>query len=164
MAVTATDRALFERWFDELSVGDAYRSEPRAISAEEVRQFADLTGDHHPQHLDPEYAAGSQFGELIVHGMLVLSVGVGLIPVNPERTLALRRLDKGVFKRPVYIGQSIYVETSVSQLRPAGPIGLVEMAVKVKAIPREDPEASDGTLCLRGLLEAVWARADGAAD
>ena len=51
-----------------------------------------LTGDWHPQHTDAEWAARAPFGERIAHGMLVVSCAVGLVPFDPERVVALRRV------------------------------------------------------------------------
>ena len=61
--------------------------------------FAGLTGDMHPQHTDAEWSAQSRFGERIAHGLLVLSCGAGLMPFDPERIVALRRVGDAVFKR-----------------------------------------------------------------
>src|ERR1700689_1849695 len=96
-------------WFEALSVGQRFESKRRTVRDTDVIVFSALTGDWHPQHCDPEWAAGSPFGERIAHGMLVLSLAVGLVPLDPERVLALRGIDKVVFKRPVRLDESIYV-------------------------------------------------------
>ena len=84
----------------------------RTVTEADVEQFAELTGDHHPQHLDSDWAADSQFGERIAHGMLVASFAVGLVDFDPQRVIALRRVRDMVFKRPVRFGDSIRVETA----------------------------------------------------
>ncbi|MEZ5477348.1 MAG: MaoC family dehydratase [Thiolinea sp.] len=56
-----------------LQVGDT-ASLTRAFSEADVRTYAELCGDKNPVHLDAEYAADTQFGERIVHGMLVSSL------------------------------------------------------------------------------------------
>lgn len=94
-----------------------FRTRERAVLDSDVLAFSALTGDWHPQHVDPVWAAGSAFGERIAHGMLVVSVAVGLVDFDPERVVALRRLRDAVFKRPVRLGDRIRVEGSVSESR-----------------------------------------------
>jgi 3-hydroxybutyryl-CoA dehydratase len=94
----------------------------RTITEADVVAFATLTGDMHPQHTDRRWAADSPFGERIAHGMLVLSYAAGLVPIDPERIVALRRIEDAVFKRPVRIGDTIRVEAR--PLRPDDGRGL----------------------------------------
>lgn len=95
----------------------SFKTESRTVTSSDVVAFADLTGDHHPVHVDDEWAAASIFGERIAHGMLVLSCGVGLTPLDPGRVLALRRCD-ATFKAPVLPGDRIRVEGRVVATKP----------------------------------------------
>ena len=71
-------------------------------------------------------------GERIAHGMLVISLAAGLVPFDPERVVALRRLGDVVFKRPVRLGDTLRVDGQVADLKPAtDDAGLVTFAWKV---------------------------------
>jgi acyl dehydratase len=109
---------MFARAFDELTVGERFTTRGRTVTEADVVSFAALTGDWHPQHADAVWAADSQFGERIAHGMLVLSFAVGLVPLDPQRIVALRRVSDAVFKRPVLLGDTIHVEGRVDTLSP----------------------------------------------
>lgn len=117
----------------------------RTITESDVVGFASLTGDRHPQHLDAAFAAATPFGERIAHGMLVLSYAVGLVDFDPERVLALRRIEDAVFKRPVRIGDTIHVD--VSLLRPDDGRGLESYEWRVLN--------QHGRLVARAVVEAV---------
>ena len=86
----------------------------------DVVAFAALTGDWHPQHSDAVWAAESAFGERIAHGMLIVSLAVGLVDFDPRRVVALRRIRDVVFKRPVRLGDTIHVEVTEADRRPVG--------------------------------------------
>ena len=130
--VLATSGSLFARAFDSLSVGDSFATRGRTVTEAHVVGFASLTGDWHPQHSDAEWASGSDFGERIAHGLLVLSLAIGLVGLDPEYVVALRRIGRATFKAPVRIGDTISVQGSVSRLRPLGTHGgLVETAWRV---------------------------------
>lgn len=137
--------------FDRLEIGSRMSSRGRTIGEADLTSFAALTGDWHPQHADAEWAAAGPFGERIAHGMLVLSYAFGLLPIDPERVVALRSVRNVVFKRPVAIGTTIGAEAEIAELRPvdAGH-GLVELALRVRD--------SDGRLVARGAIEVLWRR------
>lgn len=98
-------------------VGDELTTGGRTITEADLVGFAALTGDRHPQHADAEWAARSRFGARVAHGMLVLSYAVGLVPLDPERIVALRGFRSVSFKRPVLIGDTIRVHTRVEGVR-----------------------------------------------
>jgi acyl dehydratase len=141
--------------FDRLSVGQRFRSGERSVHETDLIVFSALTGDWHPQHSDPEWAARSPFGERIAHGMLTLSLAVGLLPLDPERVLALRRLGDVVFKRPVRLSESICVAGEVVSLAPIDEqTGLVGFSWAIRN--------QDDALVCRARVEVLWRR-DGSA-
>lgn len=93
--------------------GETFTTRARTITEADVVQFAALTRDWHPQHSDAEWASGSQFGERIVHGMLLLSYAIGQMELDPDRVIALRGIQRVTFKRPVPFGTTVHVRGSV---------------------------------------------------
>jgi 3-hydroxybutyryl-CoA dehydratase len=143
---------IFERDFDALVAGERFQTAGRTVSEADIASFAALTGDTHPQHVDPAWAAGSRFGEQIAHGLLVLSFAAGSMPFDPERVVALRRVGDAVFKQPVLIGDTVHVEGEVVGLREVdADNGLVECRWRVVN--------QHGRLVLRASVELVWRRA-----
>jgi len=39
------------------------------VTQDDINQYADVSGDFNPIHIDQEFAAGSRFGQTIAHGM-----------------------------------------------------------------------------------------------
>jgi acyl dehydratase len=135
--------------FEALEPGASFTTGERTITDADVLGFAALTDDHHPQHVDDEWSATSTFGERVAHGMLVVSCAVGLVPFDPDRVIALRRLDDVVFKRPVRLGDTIRVRGAVIALRPIGEeAGLVQWRWSV--VNQRDQ------LVARALVEVLW--------
>jgi len=135
--------------FEDLEVGESFATRGRTVTEADVVAFAGLTGDHHPQHSDAEWAAAGRFGERIAHGMLIVSYAVGLVPLDPVRVLALRRLRDVVFKRPVGFGDTIYVEGKVEELREVSDdAGLVSCRWSILN--------QRGELCVRAAVEVLW--------
>jgi 3-hydroxybutyryl-CoA dehydratase len=53
--------------------GDDLPPLAKTITQEKIGCYADASGDHNPLHTDPEFAASTQFGGTVAHGMLVLA-------------------------------------------------------------------------------------------
>ena len=85
-----------------LEVGQSY-SEVFSLSQEQVKAFADVTGDHNPLHIDPEYAANTVFKKPIVHGIFGISIFSKILGMKfpGEGTIYMKQ--EISFKRPMYI-------------------------------------------------------------
>jgi 3-hydroxybutyryl-CoA dehydratase len=141
---------LFSLPFDQLHEGEQFTTRGRTVTEADVVGFSSLTGDWHPQHTDAVWAASSVFGERIAHGMLLLSFAVGLLPLDPERVLALRRVEDAVFKRPAYIGDTVHAAGRIDSLSPVdGRSGLVTLAWRM--------ENQHGALLVRARTQVLWA-------
>ena len=136
--------------FDQLEAGTRFEGAERTVTADDVRAFADLTGDTHPLHTDPDWAARSRFGEQVAHGLLAVSFAVGQLGFDPDRVVALRGLDDVVFKRPVPFGAVLSVEGVVEDTRELDDQhGLVTLRLRLKA---------DDRLAVSARVVAVWSR------
>jgi acyl dehydratase len=106
--------------FDSLEPRAVSESRARTVTEADVVAFSALTGDWHPQHSDAVWAAESDFGERIAHGMLVLSIAFGLVDFDPDRVVALRQVSRAKFKAPVRIGDTIRARVEIESARPLG--------------------------------------------
>jgi 3-hydroxybutyryl-CoA dehydratase len=141
----------FSAPFESLEPGQAFTTRGRTVTEADVVGFAALTGDWHPQHADATWAAGSAFGERIAHGMLVISIAAGLVPFDPERVVALRRVSDATFKRPVRLGDTIRVQGRVADVSGVGgEAGLVAFAWSVVN--------QDERVVCRARVEVLWRR------
>ena len=108
-----------------LKVGDAAEVS-KTIADEDVRAFAELTGDRNPVHLDDEYAASTRFGRRIAHGMLgasLVSTVLGTRLPGPG-TIYLSQTFK--FTAPVYPGDTVTARATVKAVKEGKPIVTLE--------------------------------------
>jgi len=99
-----------------LTIGDK-ASRTRTITDEDVRLFAQVSGDDNSVHLDEDYAAATIFKRRIAHGMLTTSV-ISAILGNDLPGLGTIYLSQSVrFKAPVFIGDTITATVELTNYR-----------------------------------------------
>lgn len=101
--------------FDDYRVGDRV-SATRRFTDDDVRRFAELSGDFNPLHLDPEAAARSRFGRRLVHGMLTASLFTRLIGMELPGRGAIYLQQSLRFSAPVFIGDEVEAVVEVSAI------------------------------------------------
>jgi len=101
-------------YFDDVHVDQEWESLGRTVTEADIVNFAGLSGDFNPIHMDHEFAKTTPFRQPIAHGLLVWTVSSGLaINSPPMRTLALLGIRDWDFKGPVFIGDTIRVRSKV---------------------------------------------------
>lgn len=107
--------------YDDLYVGLEFRSPGRTITDADLVGFAGLTGDFSELHTSDVYAEASQFGRRVAHGMLGLAYAHGLMwPRTGElrqTAIAFLGISDWRFRGPVFVGDTIFVEYEIVELR-----------------------------------------------
>ena len=101
-----THPAAAELSFDRVLVGQTFEVS-RVFSVDDVLAFAALSGDYSPLHVDPVYAASTEFGAPVVHGVLLASLFSQLVGMQVPGKQALYLGQDLTFRRPVLVGEEI---------------------------------------------------------
>ncbi|MGD9577212.1 MAG: MaoC/PaaZ C-terminal domain-containing protein [Syntrophorhabdus sp.] len=67
------------RTFDDFVIDEEIVSGARTVTETDVVNFACLSGDFHPEHMNEEHARKGPLGERIAHGLLIMSMATGLL-------------------------------------------------------------------------------------
>ncbi len=105
----------------ELKIGDS-ASITRAFTDADVRQYAELSTDRNPVHLDDAFAAGTQFKQRIVHGMLVGSLFSALLGQHLPGDGAIYMAQNLQFKAPVYLDMAVTARVEITAIHPKKPV------------------------------------------
>jgi acyl dehydratase len=101
-------------YFDDVDVGQEWESGGRTVTEADIVNFAGLSGDFNPIHIDHDFAKTTVFRKPLAHGLLVLSIGSGLgLMFPPMRTLAFLSMREWHFHEPVFIGDTIHARARV---------------------------------------------------
>ena len=133
------------RYYGDFQVGDVEVTRARTITETDIVNFAAFSGDWYPLHTDIEYAKKGPFGERIAHGMLILSVATGLMPLYEMAIVAFYGMDKVRFTAPTKIGDTIHVELEVIEKQDKGDLGGV-VALKESVKNQNDEDVAVSTM------------------
>lgn len=106
----------FEQWaIDDLIQHDVRRT----VTETDNLLMTTLTHNVQPLHLDAVYAAGTEFGRIVVNGTFTfaLMIGVSVADSTLGTLVANLGYDKLVMPKPVFIGDTLRFETRVAELR-----------------------------------------------
>lgn len=110
----------FQKYFEELQVGDQLITEKRLITSEDIDAFADLSGDHFYAHIKTTDFTGTMFERQVAHGYFIMSIAAGLFvddyEINP--VLLNYGIDELRFTKPVYPGAEIHVRFTCKEKLP----------------------------------------------
>ncbi len=138
-------------YFEEFSIGQKITTVGRTVAESDIMTFAGLTGDYNQIHTDAHFASGTQFGQRIAHGLLGLSVGVGLLMrtgVLEGTVIAFREITEWKFIKPVFISDTIHAEMEVKELKAMPRVGGGLAIVMVEVKNQRDESLMKGTLTL----------------
>ena len=124
--------------------GDLFRWE-RFISAEDVRQFAEIVGDLNPVHIDAEFAGKTNFKKRIVHGAFLGGLISKVLGMDFPGQGTIYISQNSVFKRPVFVDTKVLVEIKVTQVIPEKRRLVLDTTIRNEA----------GEVCLAGSA-TVW--------
>jgi 3-oxoacyl-[acyl-carrier protein] reductase len=103
--------------FDQVKEGQE-ESLTRTITEEDLRRFVELTGDNNPLHVDADFASGTSFKEVVVHGMLGASFISTVIGTKLPGPGALWVSQAVEFHLPVRLGDTLTVVCAVLKKHP----------------------------------------------
>jgi acyl dehydratase len=107
-------------WFDELEVGQVFEHPiRRTVTETDNLLFSTLTHNPAQLHLDAEVMKNSEFGQVLVNSVFVLGLMVGISVNDTTLGTAVANLgwDEVRFPKPVFIGDTLRIETEVLELR-----------------------------------------------
>lgn len=109
------------KWFDELEVGQVFNHPiRRTLTETDNILFTSLTHNPAQLHLDADYCAKeTEFGKPLINSYFTLGLVVGISVGETTLGTAVANLgtDKVRFPKPLFIGDTIHVETEIKALR-----------------------------------------------
>ncbi|MGH2406363.1 MAG: MaoC/PaaZ C-terminal domain-containing protein [bacterium] len=136
-------------YFEDLAVGMRFETPGRTITEADLVNFAGVSGDYNPLHTDEEFARTTLFGRRVAHGTLVLSLTAGLrqrTGVFAGTLLALLEIRSWRFLKPVFIGDTVHVATTIEEFRETSHSDRGVVAQRIDVINQRGETVQEGEL------------------
>ncbi len=110
----------FQKYFEELQIGDQLVTEKKLITADDIDRFADLSGDHFYAHIRDTDFTGTMFEQQVAHGYYIMSMAAGLFVDSYQKNPVLLNygIDELRFTKPVYPGSEIHIRFTCKEKLP----------------------------------------------
>ena len=121
-------------WFEDLTVGRRFYVNSRTQTEALFAAFQLASGDNHPIHYDREYCRAHGHRDMLAHGLQVAiqaAAGAGIFPHVVGDSLIGFIEQSSRFLAPVYVGDTLYPELVISELRPGRTTGVVVVKITV---------------------------------
>ena len=109
-----------QKYSEDFPVGHVFVTPSITVTETHIVNWACLTMDFYPLHMDKEYAARTEFKERIAHGPLIFALAIGLVASSGEAgdaAVAWLGVDNMKMLAPVFIGDTVKVEVEVLEAR-----------------------------------------------
>jgi len=115
--------------FEDLHIGLVATHQIK-ISGELIDLFAKLTGDHHPLHIDKNYALKNGFRDRIAHGALISSCASKLVGMELPGEKAILIGQESEYLKPVYPKDLLDLIAKIIKIKKSLKLIIVEIEIK----------------------------------
>jgi 3-hydroxybutyryl-CoA dehydratase len=117
-----------EHKFEEIAIGQKKKFSIK-VTESMVNEFAKISGDFNPLHMDEQYAKSTKFGRRVCHGMLLASFFSKMVGMYLPGKNSLYFSQTLNFRLPCFINDEIIVEGEVTQTSIASRIIELKTAI-----------------------------------
>lgn len=111
-----------KKYWDDFEIGETTITDSITVTETHLVNWAGLTMDFYPLHMDEEFAKKTQFGKRIAHGPLIFAMAVGLMAksnIFQDSIIAWVGVENMRIPLPTFIGDTIHVEATLNKKQEA---------------------------------------------
>ena len=128
-------------YWEEWEVGAEWVTAGRTVTEADLVNFAGISGDYNPLHMDEEFCKATQFSTRIAHGPLVYAVAARLLfqlHLYDDTLIAFLGFKDLRFTAPVKIGDTIHARIKVTETRESSKPGRGVMKRRLQVVNQRE--------------------------
>lgn len=146
------------RFYEDFEVGENILHQvSKTVTESDNNLFCLLTMNHHPVHIDGDYAKNARHGKILVAGTYVFSLVVGFtVPDISGSAIANIEYSQVVHLAPVFIGDTLHASTEIlSKHRTRSKIGIVCVRTKAWNQDKKNVLVFERKIMVKSWIKAV---------
>jgi acyl dehydratase len=94
----------------------------KTVTDDDLRKYAEITGDYNPLHFDDAFAAGTRFGRRVAQGGVTAGLLNALVAMDLPGPGTVFMSQALTYHAPVYVGDTITARVEVKSIKPDKPV------------------------------------------
>ncbi len=138
-------------YFEDFKTGEKIATGSRTVTDQDIMTFAGLTGDNNRIHTDAEFSKTGPFGQRVAHGLLGLSITLGLAwqtGILDGTVLAFREINEWKFIKPIFIGDAVRADLNILETKALPRIGGGSVVINAELKNQKDEVCMKGNLTI----------------
>ncbi len=101
----------------------------KTVTDEDLRKYAEITGDYNPLHFDDDFAARTRFGRRVAQGGITAGLLNALVAMDLPGPGTVFMSQSLTYRAPVYVGDVLTAKVEVVALKPDKPVCHLTFAI-----------------------------------
>ncbi|MDM9560007.1 MaoC/PaaZ C-terminal domain-containing protein [Bordetella petrii] len=134
-------------YFEDFHAGQAFESGARTITEADLTMFSMLSGDWNPIHADQVYAAGTKYGQRLVHGALGIAIATGMmheLGIFHRSVVAMLSLREWKFEKPIFVGDTLHLVLEILAVKPGASARVGAVDRRLRLVNQHGDTVQDG--------------------
>ncbi|MHA2031489.1 MAG: MaoC family dehydratase [Candidatus Kariarchaeaceae archaeon] len=112
----------------DLEIGQKV-SRTKLVTIEDIKKYAEITGDYNPLHFNEEFAKQTKFGRLVAQGGITSGLLNALVAMDMPGAGSVFLNQQLQYTAPVYIGDTLIAEAEVIKIHETKPVTTLKVKI-----------------------------------
>ena len=134
-------------YFEDFQPGQTFESGGRTLTEADLTMFSMLSGDWNPIHADAVYAAGTKYGQQLVHGTLGIALATGMmheLGIFHRSVVAMLSIREWKFVKPIFVGDTLHLVLEVLAVKPGTSARVGAVDRRLRLVNQDGETVQDG--------------------
>jgi len=135
-------------YFEDFHPGQTFTSGGRTLTEADLTMFSMISGDWNPIHADAVYAAGTRYGQRLIHGTLGIAIATGMmheLGIFHRSVVAMLSLREWKFLKPIFVGDTLHLVLDVLAVNPGTSMRVGAIDRRLRLVNQNGETVQDGS-------------------
>lgn len=135
-------------YFEDFHPSQTFTSGGRTLTEADLTMFSMISGDWNPIHADAVYAAGTRYGQRLIHGTLGIAIATGMmheLGIFHRSAVAMLSLREWKFLKPIFVGDTLHLVLDILAVNPGTSMRVGAIDRRLQLVNQNGETVQDGS-------------------